>query len=40
MNDQIDFTAKAESAVFKNTLFLAIELSRATWLEKSVAAAW
>jgi hypothetical protein len=32
MNGQTDFTVKAESEDFKNTLFLAMELSRATWL--------
>jgi hypothetical protein len=32
MNGQTDFTVKAEPEDFKNTLFLAVELSRATWL--------
>ena len=30
MNGQTDFTVKAEPEDFKNTLFLAMELSRAT----------
>jgi hypothetical protein len=30
MNGQTDFTVKAEPDDFKNTLFLAMELSRAT----------
>jgi hypothetical protein len=37
MNDQTDFTVKAESEDFKNTLFLAMELSRATWLVATFA---
>src|SRR5579872_6139962 len=37
MNGQIDFTVKAESDDFKNTLFLAMELSRATWLVATFA---
>jgi hypothetical protein len=32
MNGQTDFTVKAESEDFTNTLVLAVELSRATWL--------
>jgi hypothetical protein len=31
MNGQTDFTAKVEPEDFKNTLFLAMELSRSTW---------
>jgi hypothetical protein len=38
MNGQTDFIVKAESEDFKNTLFLAMELSRATWLVATVAA--
>ena len=37
MNGQSDFTVKAEPEDFKNTLFLAIELSRATWLVATFA---
>jgi hypothetical protein len=37
MNDQTDFTVKAESEDFKNALFLAMELSRATWLVATFA---
>jgi hypothetical protein len=37
MNAQTDFTVKAESEDFKNTLFLAMELSRATWLVATFA---
>jgi hypothetical protein len=33
MNGQTNFTVKAEPEDFRNTLFLAVELSRATWLE-------
>jgi transposase len=38
MNGQTNFTVKAESEEFKNTLFLAMELSRATWLVATFAA--
>jgi len=34
---QIDFTVKVEPEEFKNTLFLAMELSRATWLMATFA---
>jgi transposase len=37
MNGQTDFTVKAEPEDFKNTLFLAMELSRATWLVATFA---
>jgi hypothetical protein len=37
MNGQTDFTVKAELDDFKNTLFLAMELSRATWLVATFA---
>jgi transposase len=37
MNGQTDFTVKAEPEDFKNTLFLAVELSRATWLVATFA---
>ena len=37
MNGQADFTVKAEPEDFKNTLFLAIELSPATWLMATFA---
>jgi transposase len=37
MNGQTDFTVKAASEDFKNTLFLAMELSRATWLVATFA---
>src|ERR1700692_2860217 len=37
MNGQTDFTVKAEPDNFKNTLFLAMELSRATWLVATFA---
>jgi hypothetical protein len=37
MNDQTDFTVKAEFEDFKNALFLAMELSRATWLVATFA---
>ncbi len=37
MNSQTDFTVKGESEDFKNTLFLAMELSRATWLVATFA---
>ena len=37
MNGQTDFAAKAERDDFKNTLFLAMELSRATWLVATFA---
>src|ERR1700693_6087456 len=37
MNGQTDFTVKAEPDDFKNTLFLAMELSRATWLVATFA---
>jgi hypothetical protein len=37
MNGQTDFTVKAEPGDFKNTLFLAMELGRATWLVATFA---
>src|SRR5208282_3628664 len=37
MSGEADFTVKAESQDFKNTLFLAMELSRATWLVATFA---
>jgi hypothetical protein len=37
MNGQTDFTVKAAPEDFKNTLFLAMELSRATWLVATFA---
>jgi transposase len=37
MNGQTDFTVKAERDDFKNILFLAMELSRATWLVATFA---
>jgi transposase len=37
MHGQTDFTVKAEPEDFKNTLFLAMELSRATWLVATFA---
>jgi hypothetical protein len=37
MNGQTDFTVKTESEDFKNTLFLAMELSRATRLVATFA---
>jgi hypothetical protein len=37
MSGQTDFTVKAEPEHFKNTLFLAMELSRATWLVATFA---
>jgi transposase len=37
VNDQSDFTVKAEPEDFRNTLFLAVELSRATWLVATFA---
>ena len=37
MNGQADFTVKTEPEDFKNTLFLAMELSRATWLVATFA---
>ena len=37
MNGQTDFTVKAEPEDFNNTLFLAMELSRATWLVATFA---
>ena len=37
MNGQTDFSVKAEPDDFKNTLFLAMELSRATWLVATFA---
>jgi hypothetical protein len=37
MNRQADLTVKAETAVFNDTLFLAMELSRATWLVATFA---
>jgi hypothetical protein len=37
MNGQADFAAKAECDDFKNTLFLAMELSRATRLVATFA---
>ena len=37
MNFQTDFTAKVEPEDFKNTLFLAMELSRSTWLVATFA---
>jgi hypothetical protein len=37
VNGQTDFTVKAEPEDFKNTLFLAMELSRATWLVATFA---
>jgi transposase len=37
MNGQTDFTVKTESEGFNNTLFLAMELSRATWLVATFA---
>ena len=37
MSGQTDFTVKAEPDNFKNTLFLAMELSRATWLVATFA---
>jgi hypothetical protein len=37
MNGQTDFTAKVEPEDFKNTLFLAMELSRSTWLVATFA---
>jgi hypothetical protein len=37
MNGQTDFAVKAEPEDFKNTLFLAMELSRATWLVATFA---
>ena len=37
MNGQTDFTAKVEPEYFKNTLFLAMELSRSTWLVATFA---
>ncbi len=37
MKGQTDFTVKAEPEDFKNTLFLAMELSRATWLVATFA---
>jgi hypothetical protein len=38
MTVQTDFTVKAEPEDFRNTLFLAIELSRATWLVATFSA--
>jgi hypothetical protein len=37
MTVQTDFTVKAEPEDFKNMLFLAMELSRATWLVATFA---
>jgi transposase len=37
MSSEADFTVKAEPDDFKNTLFLAMELSRATWLVATFA---
>jgi hypothetical protein len=37
MNGQTDFTVKADPEDFKNTLFLAMELSRASWLVATFA---
>jgi hypothetical protein len=37
MNGQTDVTVKAEPEDFKNTPFLAMELSRATWLVATFA---
>ena len=37
MNGQLNFTAKVEPEDFKNTLFLAMELSRSTWLVATFA---
>jgi transposase len=37
MSGQADFTVKVEPDDFKNTLFLAMELSRATWLVATFA---
>src|SRR6266849_305049 len=37
MNGQADFTVKAEPEGFKDTLFVAMELSRATWLVATFA---
>jgi transposase len=37
MNGQTDFTVKAQPEDFKNTLFLAMELSSATWLVATFA---
>jgi hypothetical protein len=37
MNGQTDFTVKVASEDFENTLFLAMELSRATWLVATFA---
>lgn len=37
MNGQTDFTAKVEPEDFRNTLFLAMELSRSTWLVATFA---
>jgi hypothetical protein len=37
MSGEADFTVKAEPDDFKNTLFLAMELSRATWLVATFA---
>ena len=37
MSGEADFTVKAETDDFKNTLFLAMELSRATWLVATFA---
>ncbi len=37
MNGQTDFTAKVEPEDFKNTLLLAMELSRSTWLVATFA---
>ena len=37
MSGEPDFTVKAEPHDFKNTFFLAMELSRATWLVATFA---
>jgi hypothetical protein len=37
MNGQSDFTVKAKPEDFKNTLFLAMKLSRATWVVATLA---
>ena len=40
MNGPTDFTVKVEPEDFKNTLFLAMELSRATWLVATTPIDW
>ena len=37
MNGQVDLTVKAQPSDFENTLFVAMELSRATWLVATFA---